>query len=458
MGQVGAQDGFFDLGGHSLLATQVMSRVREVFAAEVPLAALFDHPTVRGLAAAIEETARGLTAPPVVPVGRDQPLPLSFGQERLWFLDQLQPGSTEYNVPAPCPCTGPVDVAALGAALDGVVARHEVLRTRLVAGPDGTARQVIDPAGPVPLPVADVSGAADPAAARWPSLAADAAAPVRPGHRAAGARLPGPGGPRPPTAGHVPAPRGQRRVVRADLAPRAARPVRRVPAGQPAPLPPLPVQYADYAAWQRSWLAGPVLDGQLAYWREQLAGVPVLELPADRPRPPVRSSAGAVTRFTVPAPVASALRDAAPRDGATMFMTLLAAVAVVLGRYAGLDDVVVGTPVANRNRAETEGLIGFFVNTLVLRTDLSGDPTFTELLSRVRRTALGAYAHQDLPFEQLVDELVTDRDRSRTPLFQVFFNYVRDDRDQAAAGHPSGPPAPDREPVPTTTSPPRPGR
>ena len=195
--------------------------------------------------------------------------------------------------------------------------------------------------------------------------------------------------------------------------------------GEPDPLPPLVVQYADFAVWQRRWLAGDVLEGQLAYWRGQLAGAPVLEVPADRPRPPVRSTAGAITQFTVSAQTAAGLRAVARDGGATMFMTLLAVYAVLLGRYSGQDDVVAGTPVANRNRAETEDLIGFFVNTLVLRTDLSGDPTFTELLGRVRGMALDAYAHQDLPFEQLVDALVTDRDRSRTPLFQVLFHYAR---------------------------------
>ena len=195
-------------------------------------------------------------------------------------------------------------------------------------------------------------------------------------------------------------------------------------AGGPDPLPALPVQYADFAVWQRGWLSGAVLEGQLGYWRGQLAGVPVLELPADRPRPAVRSTAGAEVGFVVPAGVAEGLRGVARECGVTMFMVVFAVFAVVLGRYCGVEDVVVGTPVANRNRGETEALIGFFVNTLVLRADLSGDPSFAGLLGRVREMALGAYAHQDVPFEALVDELAGDRDRSRTPLFQVFFSYV----------------------------------
>ncbi|WP_345007254.1 condensation domain-containing protein, partial [Dactylosporangium siamense] len=191
-------------------------------------------------------------------------------------------------------------------------------------------------------------------------------------------------------------------------------------------LPSLPVQYADFAVWQRRWLTGEVLEGQLDYWRARLRDVPVLELPTDRPRAAVRSSAGAVSEFVVPADVVAGLRVLSRAAGVSMFMTVFAAFNVLLCRYSGQDDVVVGTPVANRNRAEVEGLIGFFVNTLVLRTDLSGDPTFVELLGRVRAGTLAAYAHQDVPFERLVDELGVVRDRSRTPLFQVLFNYVNE--------------------------------
>ncbi|MFC4048011.1 condensation domain-containing protein, partial [Dactylosporangium siamense] len=189
-------------------------------------------------------------------------------------------------------------------------------------------------------------------------------------------------------------------------------------------LPALPVQYADFAVWQRQWLSGEVLEAQVGFWRDRLLDAPTLELPTDRPRPPVRSSEGASIGFTVPADVAEGLQGVARDAGASMFMTVLSAFTVLLSRYSGQEDVVVGTPIANRNRGEIEGLIGFFVNTLVLRTDLSGDPTFAELLQRVRAETLAAYAHQDLPFEHLVDDLDVDRDRSRTPLFQVLFNYA----------------------------------
>ncbi|GAA2428700.1 hypothetical protein GCM10010191_47350 [Actinomadura vinacea] len=423
--RVGATDDFFELGGHSLLATQVMSRIRDVFGVETPLAALFDQRTVRGLASAVEGTAAKEPAPPpITTADRTEPLPLSFAQQRLWFLDQLEPGSAEYNVPSPMAWTGALDAQALGAALSAVVARHEVLRTRLVAGPDGVPRQVIDPPAPVPLPVVDVSASPDPAWAARRLVAADATTPfdlaAGPLVRAALIRV--------GSGEHLLA-MVLHHVVVDDWSVRILR--REVSAlydafaeGEPNPLAPLAVQYADFAVWQRNRLTGDVVERQLDYWRDRLDGAPVLELPTNRPRPPVRPNAGAVVSFDVPEPVAAGLRKVARDGGATMFMTLLAAFAVVLGRYGGQDDVVAGTPVAGRDRVETEDLVGFFVNTLVMRADLSGDPAFTELLGRVRRTALDAYAHQDLPFEQLVDALVTERDRSRTPLFQVLFSHV----------------------------------
>ncbi|MFJ4246540.1 non-ribosomal peptide synthase/polyketide synthase [Streptomyces iakyrus] len=423
MDGIGSDDDFFGIGGHSLLATQVISRVREVFGTEVPLSALFDRPTVRGLAEAIDTSGTGVTVPPVTPADRDEPLPLSFAQQRLWFLDRLEPGALGHVLPTPMPWTGDLDVAVLSAALSGVVARHEVLRTRLAPDADGVPRQVIDPPTPFPLPVVDVSEAADPVDAARALVAADAATPFDltngPLVRAALIRMAPDEHVLALTMHHVVTDEWSERIFQRELTTlyEAFR------AGEPDPLPPLALQYADFAVWQRQWLTGDVLDEQLAYWRDRLGDTPALELPTDRPRPAVRSSAGAQTAFTVPASAAQALRALSRQSGATMFMTLLAAFDVLLSRYAGSDDVVVGTPVANRNRAETEDLIGFFVNTLVLRTDLSGDPSFRELVGRVRETALGAYAHQDVPFEQLVDELVTERDRSRTPLFQVFFSY-----------------------------------
>ncbi|WP_239137328.1 condensation domain-containing protein, partial [Dactylosporangium siamense] len=418
--RVGVHDNFFDLGGHSLLATRVASRVRTVFGVEVPVAALFDTPTVAGLARVVEAGAPGVVAPPIVPVGRDRALPLSFAQQRLWFLAQLEPDSIEYNTPMPIRMTGELDVWALTSALAGLVARHEVLRTRLVADADGTPFQVIDPPAQPALPLIDLSAEDDPAAAARAWLDADAAVPfdlaAGPMLRATLLRL----GRREHVLAlamhHVVGDEWSEPILRRELDVLCNEGV----------LPSLPVQYADFAVWQRRWLTGEVLEGQLDYWRARLRDVPVLELPTDRPRAAVRSSAGAVSEFVVPADVVAGLRVLSRAAGVSMFMTVFAAFNVLLCRYSGQDDVVVGTPVANRNRAEVEGLIGFFVNTLVLRTDLSGDPTFVELLGRVRAGTLAAYAHQDVPFERLVDELGVVRDRSRTPLFQVLFNYVNE--------------------------------
>ncbi|MFF7523906.1 amino acid adenylation domain-containing protein, partial [Streptomyces pseudovenezuelae] len=427
-GGIGVEDSFFELGGHSLLATQVISRVREVFAAEIPLAALFDQPTVRGLAAVIDGAGRGDVLPPITVADRSHPLPLSFAQQRLWFLDQLEPGSVEYNMSTRLHLPGELDLRALGAALDAIVARHEVLRTRLVADQDGIPHQIIDPPASLPLPVVDLSGSTHPVGEGNAVIAGQGLAPfdlaTGPLVRAALLRVDGDDHVLALAFHHVVFDEWSDRAFQRELLAlyEAFR------AGLPDPLAPLGIQYADFAVWQRQWLSGEVVDAQLAYWRERLTGVPILELPTDRPRPPVRSTEGAVRRFAVPARTADALRALSRERGTTMFMTLLAAFDVLMSRYGGSDDIAVGTPVANRNRAETEDLLGFFVNTLVLRTDLSGDPTFTELLARVRETALGAYAHQDLPFEQVVDELVAERDRSRTPLFQVLFSYDSEER------------------------------
>ncbi|MCW6010178.1 amino acid adenylation domain-containing protein, partial [Micromonospora sp. CPCC 205371] len=419
--RVGVADGFVELGGHSLLATQAVARIRKVFGVDVTLSDLFEHPTVRALAAVIDAAAS--SAASLVPVSRDRALPLSFGQQRLWFLDRLDPGSVEYNVVSPLRLDGPLDTGALTAALTALVARHESLRTRLVAGPDGIPVQMIDPPGAIELPVVDVSASGDPREV----LAGEAARPFDlakgPLFRAVLVRLGANTHLLAFTVHHAVFDEWSDRVLRREL--------EALYRGES--LPPLPVQYADFAVWQREWLSGERLAGGLDYWRGRLAGLPTLDLPVDRPRPPIRSSAGAVVRFDVPASTVDGLRAVSRECGATMFMTVLSAFSALLGRYCDSDDVVVGTPVANRLPAEAEGLIGYFGNTLVMRTDLSGDPTFRELLGRVRRTALDAYAHQDAPFELLVDALVSDPDRSRTPLYQVMFNYFTtgDPRDGA---------------------------
>ncbi|MEU7876491.1 amino acid adenylation domain-containing protein, partial [Dactylosporangium sp. NPDC049140] len=434
--RVGVHDNFFELGGHSLLATQVVSRIRAVFDAELPVAALFDEPTIAGLAIAVEGAVPGIGGAPIVPVSRDEPLPLSFSQQRLWVLAQLEPDSTDYNTPVPIHLAGDLDVDALAAALGGLAERHEVLRTRLVAGVDGVPYQVIDPAVAFDLPVVDLTREADPAAAAEAWLDRDRRVPfdlaAGPLFRASLLRLGEHEHILAIAKHHVVSDEWSAQILRRELAVlyTAARD------GVPAELPPLPVQYADFAVWQRQWLTGDVLDAQLGFWRERLAGAPTLELPTDRPRPAVRAVGAGRHDFRIPADLADGLRALSRDTGASMFMTTFAAFTALLGRYSGQDDIVVGTPIAGRNRAETEGLIGFFINSLVLRTDVSGDPTFAELLGRVRTGTLEAYAHQDLPFEQLVDLLGVHRERSRSPLYQVLFNYytAEDDEDGSADG------------------------
>jgi amino acid adenylation domain-containing protein len=429
---------FFDLGGHSLLATRAVARLREELAVELPVRRLFERPTVAGLAEEVETLRGGAQEdaprlPPLVPVEREEPPPLSFAQERLWFLDRLQPGNTTYNLPVAVRLAGELDLAAFRAALGDLAARHETLRTTLVPGPDGPVQEIAAPA-PLPLPVVDLSGV-DPrgGGARREAEAlrlarVEAATPfdleAGPLVRAAIVRL--------GAAGTASARRSEHLllldthhaisdgwsagVLLRELG--ACYEARR--RGESPALPSLPVQYADYAVWQRGWLAGGVLEEQIAYWRGALAGLPdLLELPTDRPRPPVQRFEGGAVPVDLGTELSGALGRLARERGATPFMVLLAAFHALLGRYAGQDDLAVGTPVANRTHAATEGLIGFFVNTLVLRGDLSGDPPFTELVGRARETALAAYAHQDLPFEKLVEELRPGRSLGHSPLFQV---------------------------------------
>ncbi len=424
--RVGARDDFFALGGHSLIATRVVSRVREALGVDLPLRALFDGPRVESLAAQVDallRQARGTSAPPLVPVERDGPLPLSFAQQRLWFIDQLEPGSAAYNMPAALRIRGALDTDALRRALDEIVARHESLRTRF-AGAEGEPVQVIEPAGYAAL--AEVDLRALPEDVREREVRARAAAEAaRPFDLAAGPllrstllRLGADDHALLFTMHHVVSDGWSLGVLVREVTTLYDAFAR----GAESPLAPLPVQYADYAVWQRAWLTGDVLDAQLGYWRTKLDGAPpVLELPTDRPRPAVPGSRGATHDFSLPDETARALRALCRESGATLYMGLLAGLQLLLGRYAGTDDLVVGSPVANRTRLETEGLIGFFANTLALRGDLSGDPTVRDLLGRVRETVLEAQAHQDLPFERLVEALAPERSLQHAPLFQVLF-------------------------------------
>ncbi|MBV9108252.1 MAG: AMP-binding protein, partial [Gemmatimonadetes bacterium] len=423
--RVGIDDDFFALGGHSLLATRLISRVRHAFGVEVPLRALFEAPTVAALAARIEAMAQDaeMQAPPLVPAARTADLPLSFAQQRLWFIDQLEPGSAAYNMPFALRLRGRLDADALQRSLTELARRHETLRTRF-ATVDDEPVQVIDPPAEVPLARADF--------AHLPREQADAALrelgaaeATRPFDLAAGplmrctlARLGDEEHALFFTLHHIVSDGWSMGILVREVSALYAAFSR----GEPSPLADLAVQYADFAAWQRAWLSGDVLDAQLGWWRERLAGAPpVIDLPTDRPRTTAAGSRAGSFPLAVSEATTRRLRALTRQEGATLFMTLLAAWQLLLSKYAGQDDVTVGTPVAGRTRLETEGLIGFFVNTLVLRTDLSGDPTIRELLARVRETTLGAHQHQDVPFEKLVEELVPERSLRHTPLFQVMF-------------------------------------
>ena len=424
--RIGVADNFFELGGHSLLATQVISRVRDAFGQEVALRSLFEQPTVAGLAQTIERAQRagvGLNAPPLVPISRNVELPLSFAQQRLWFLDQMEPGSSFYNIPAAVRLRGALNIEALERTLSEVVRRHEVLRTRFLAV-DGEPAQVIEPAAPIKLEVLDLSGLAEAErTAETQRLVEEESA--RPSDLTTGPllrmsliRLGAEEHVALVTMHHIISDGWSIGVLVREVAALYGAYVR----GEESPLEELPIQYADFAHWQRNWLQGEVLATQLDYWRAELADAPtVIDLPLDKPRPPVQTYRGAHHPFRLSAELSSQLKDLSRQNGSTLFMTLLAAFDLLLCRYAGQEQVLVGSPIANRNRSETEGLIGFFVNTLVLHGDVRGNPSFGELLRRVREAALSAYAHQDLPFEKLVEELQPERDMSRSPLFQVMF-------------------------------------
>ncbi|HEV2707131.1 MAG TPA: amino acid adenylation domain-containing protein [Pyrinomonadaceae bacterium] len=428
--RVGIHDNFFDLGGHSLLATRVMSKARAVFNVEIPLRALFERPTVAELAETVEDALRGsvrVQTPALRPVARQERMPLSFSQQRLWFLDQLKPGSAAYNIPAAVRFDGVLNIDALHRSLNEIVRRHEALRTTFTTTGEQTIRDY-ETTQPLELPLTDLSGL--PETEREEQVqrlsAAEAAQPfdltndmllrvklLRLGEEQHVMLV---------TMHHIISDGWSAGIFIRELSALYTA----FSEGRPSPLPELPIQYADFAVWQRELLQGEVLDTQLDYWKKQLANPTVLELPTDRARPPIQTFNGANRSFSLDAELAAELQAVSRRNGGTLFMTLLAALKVLLHRYSRQEDIIIGTPIANRNRVEIEGLIGFFVNTLVMRTDLSGNPSFQELLLRVREAALSAYAHQDLPFEKLVEELQLERDLSRNPLFQVMFVFQDD--------------------------------
>jgi len=424
--QVSMNDNFFELGGHSLLATHLISEIKKVFQLELPLRNVFEAPTVAELAEVIEKARRGaegIQVPPIKPVPRDGDLPLSFAQRRLWFMDQLEPGSAFYNSPCVMRLNGKLDVEALERGVTEICRRHEVLRT-VYPMINGQPVQVIEPAQPLHIPITDLS-----------TLSHE----VREGEAL---RLTVEEARQPFDLAHGPVIRvGLLRLGEEDHiihfmmhhitcdAWSLGVMIREISVlyeafvkGESSPLPEITIQYADYAHWQQNWLQGEVLQSELQYWKKQLSGtLPVLMLPTERSRPAVPTYEGARYTFKLPAELSEAVKQLSLRESVTPFIAMLAAFKLLLYRYTKLEDVIVGTAHANRNHTDTENLIGFFINMLVMRTDLSGHPSFRELLHRVREVALDAYKHQDMPFEKIVEEMQIKRDAGITPIFQVAF-------------------------------------
>jgi amino acid adenylation domain-containing protein len=428
--RVGVRDNFFHLGGHSLLAARAVMRVREQVDGGVAVVSLFEHPTIERYAAflaarspvAAARTGPAPELPPIEPAAREGRLPLSFAQERLWFVDRLEPGSAVYNIPAAWRLAGALDPAALERALGEIVRRHEALRTAFVEV-DGAPVQVIAPFAGFSLPVEDLSGLGE--ADREAAVEQRAGEEARRAFdlsagslfRATLLRLGDEEHVLLISMHHVVSDGWSMGVLYRELSALYAA----YREGGESPLPELPVQYADYAVWQREHLRDDVLEGEQGeYWRAALTGAPeLLELPTDRPRPPRQGFAGAALAIELDESLTAALRTLSQRHGTTLYMTVLAGWAAVLARLSGQNDVVIGTPTANRGRSEIEGLIGFFVNTLAVRVDVSGAPTVAELLRRVRERTLEAQRHQDFPFEQVVERVRPVRTLSHTPLFQV---------------------------------------
>ncbi|MGI8502515.1 MAG: amino acid adenylation domain-containing protein [Hassallia sp.] len=425
--QVGIHDNFFELGGHSLLAMQVIYRVRQGFSTEIPLGLLFETPTIASLAQAIAQSQNQGTDTSkhqaIAKRTNKESTPLSFAQQRLWFLDQLEPDSAAYHIIKGVQLQGDLNVAVLQQTLDAIVAHHEALRTNFVTH-DGNPVQVISEPRSVELVMIDLKDCPETERTTQVEQLLQQQA-QRPFNltkdlmlRACLVQL----SPQEHilllVMHHIASDGWSISILFEQLTTLYQAFLN----GLPNPLPELPIQYADFAQWQRQWLSGEVLENQLNYWKQQLVdATPVLELPTDQPRPAVQTYQGAKQSFVIPQSLSTSLSALSRTEGVTLFMILLAAFQTLLYRYTGQEDILVGSPIAGRNWEEIEGLIGFFVNTLVLRTDVSGNSSFRELLQRVGAVAMSAYAHQDLPFEKLVEELQPERSLSYHPIFQIMF-------------------------------------
>ncbi|MDQ1024653.1 amino acid adenylation domain-containing protein [Streptomyces umbrinus] len=421
--RIGIHDNFFDLGGHSLLATRVINQISKFLNSNVPVRDLFRFPTIAGLAfelsAAVEKCG-----PPAIQRVASEEFALSFAQRRLWFLDQLEPGSPEYIIPMGFQIKGNLEIDALETALSNLVARHETLRTKFVRGSNGEPIQVVDAPWHVEISLLDLSAVPDDRTRATEARAAvDAEASksfdLTSGRllRSMAVRLAGSEWWLTISLHHIVADGWSLGVLTRELEALYEDAL----TGAAARLTELPVQYKDFAAWQNEWLSGSTLERHLAYWQEELTDLEPLELPTDRTRPPIRSKAGGEVSFVVPTSVAVKLRTVALERGASLFMVSLAVLQVVLSRWSGQHDISVATPISGRNQVEVENLVGFFVNTLIIRSDLSGNPTFGEFLEQVKETTLQAYTHQDLPYQKLVEALAPDRDLTLAPLVQTTF-------------------------------------